>query len=66
MTSANGTFSPYKSLHGLQNVRVLVVGDEPDARYLVSAVLMQQEAEVLKEVLAWKATTILCDIGLHK
>ncbi len=73
MISADGTFSPYKSLHTLQDVRVLVVDDEPDARYLVSAVLMQQGAEVracacaaeaLKEVLAWKPTVILCDIGM--
>ncbi|MFN6485846.1 MULTISPECIES: ATP-binding protein [unclassified Nostoc] len=73
MTFADGTFSPYKSLHGLQNVRVLVVDDEPDALCLVSAVLMQQGAEVracacaaqaLKEVLAWKPTVILCDISM--
>ncbi|MEH1939678.1 MAG: ATP-binding protein [Nostoc sp.] len=73
MTSADDMFSPYKSLHGLQDVRVLVVDDEPEARYLVSTVLMQHGAEVracacaaeaLKEVLAWKPTVILCDIGM--
>jgi CheY-like chemotaxis protein len=70
--SADGIL-PHKNLHGLQDVRVLVVDDEPDARDLISAVLIQKGAEVracacvaegLKEVFAWKPTVILCDIGM--
>lgn len=62
-----------ESLHGLEGVRVLVVDDEPDARDVVKAALMQQGAEVytcasaaegLKQVFIWKPTVILCDIGM--
>ncbi|HEY9804173.1 MAG TPA: ATP-binding protein [Leptolyngbyaceae cyanobacterium] len=62
-----------ESLHGLEGVRVLVVDDEPDARDIVRAALMQQGAEVytcasaaegLKQVFTWKPTVILCDIGM--
>lgn len=62
-----------KNLHRLEGVRVLVVDDETDARDIISAVLIQQGAEVrtcgsaaegLKEVLAWKPTVILSDIGM--
>jgi signal transduction histidine kinase/ActR/RegA family two-component response regulator len=57
----------------LQDVRVLVVDDEPDARDLLSAVVIQEGAEVrtcagaadaLKEAIAWKPDVILCDIGM--
>jgi signal transduction histidine kinase/CheY-like chemotaxis protein len=62
-----------ESLHGLKGVRVLVVDDEPDARDIVRAALMQQGAEVyacasaaegLQQVFTWKPTVILCDIGM--
>jgi CheY-like chemotaxis protein len=52
---------------------VLVVDDEPDARDIAKAALMQQGAEVctcasaaeaLKQVFTWKPTVILCDIGM--
>ncbi|BAY96657.1 multi-sensor hybrid histidine kinase [Tolypothrix tenuis PCC 7101] len=70
ITSANGT---YKNSDKLKNVRVLVVDDDPDARDLVSAILMQQGAEVctcasaaqaLNKVFDWKPAVILCDIGM--
>ncbi|WP_427159777.1 hybrid sensor histidine kinase/response regulator [Aliinostoc sp. HNIBRCY26] len=57
----------------LQGVRVLVVDDEPDARDVISAIIMQQGAEVracssaaeaLSQVFAWQPTIILCDIGM--
>ncbi|MBD2167331.1 response regulator [Calothrix membranacea FACHB-236] len=50
-----------------------MVDDEPDARDLVAAVLMQEGAEVcacasaaqaLKELFTWKPAVILCDIGM--
>lgn len=65
--------SLHKSTYKLQDVRVLVVDDEPDARDLISAILMQQGAEVcacgsaaeaLTEVFAWKPAVIVCDIGM--
>lgn len=71
-TPGDSTSLP-ESLHGLQGVRVLVVDDEPDARDIVTAALMQQGAEVyacasaaegLKQVFTWKPTVILCDIGM--
>lgn|GEM_PF-1585125 len=67
------TTAPSTSLDRLVGARVLVVDDEPDARDVVAAALMQQGAEVracssaaegLKEVFAWKPTVILCDIGM--
>ncbi|MDZ8185799.1 MAG: ATP-binding protein [Nostoc sp. ChiSLP02] len=68
MTSTDGTRS-----FQLQDVRVLVVDDEPDARDLLCTVLMQQGAQVrtcacaadaLKEVFAWQPDAILCDVGM--
>jgi signal transduction histidine kinase/CheY-like chemotaxis protein len=62
-----------ETLHRLEGVRVLVVDDEPDARDIAKAALMQQGAEVctcasaaeaLKQVFTWKPTVILCDIGM--
>lgn len=70
IASTNGT---YKNSDKLKDVRVLVVDDEPDARDLVSAILMQQGAEVctcasaaqaLNKVFNWKPAIILCDIGM--
>jgi len=71
--SADSTFLLHKDSHKLQDVRVLVVDDEPDARDLITAVLMQEGAEVLacssaaealKEVFTWQPAVILCDIGM--
>jgi len=72
---SNPAMKPVESLnlHRLEGVRVLVVDDEPDARDIVSAVLMQQGAEVrtcssaaeaLIEVCEWQPTVILSDIGM--
>jgi signal transduction histidine kinase/ActR/RegA family two-component response regulator len=72
-TPVDSTSWRIKNLYGLEGVRVLVVDDEPDARDIVRAVLMQQGAEVqactcaaeaLQQVFSWKPTIILCDIGM--
>lgn len=72
-TPVDSTSWPSANLYRLEEVRVLVVDDEPDARDIVTAVLTQQGAEVractcaaeaLEQVVSWKPTLILCDIGM--